>query len=206
MNFLALPDVVRYQICIHLDPSSLIRLSLCSKETRSKIAWKMLLKRLHEPIVQVEGMLAPPNTNEWVIPPRLLESQRASLVAVHVFMNGPFPETADHYQLFARIQSQCCMVCGKLYPALAQEYWFGRRLCRSPCLEQYRGRPLLKLIPRTDALLKYKRLKLDERDLIVFRHPTTGTVKLPTYWERQILALTSSDPGDASRSAKKRKS
>lgn len=193
--FTQLPDVVRYNVCRFLDVRSVLRLSMTSKEMAQKMPWKLLAIDLFS---SLRGSLKDLSKidNErysqrltrgitWDVPAsihkRLVEgATRMCELADHESL----PISIDAAQIYRLLATSCCISCSS--PCnIASCFWFGHRLC-SNCFRNTRT-PHYKLIPRSDAQLKYKSLDTSQFCVALLRGKSASGKPIYTLWERQLV-------------------
>lgn len=195
--FLSLPDVVRYQICRYLDVRSVLRLAMTSKEMAQRMPWRLLaadlLARDRELLRDARWEVNPDVTmthqfgrNPWHIPlaiKKMILQQVDELRALA--QHDTLPETSDYQRIYRLLASACCIVCSK-YCAPLPGFWFGHRMCYTCYAFGARG-DFYKLIPLSDAKLKYKQLDLDGFCVQLLRGKSSSTKPIATVWERQLV-------------------
>lgn len=152
--FLALPDVVRFEICRALDVRSVLRLSMTSKEVARRLPWKMLVDTFWLVLrPQVASLLLgdredfrkhlSANTGHWELPSEDIEKR---IHAEHLWLRDlatkeELPATGDYQALYRRFAAVTCIICSAVCGRL--QFWYGHRLCRQ-CHAEVRGDLLIR--------------------------------------------------------------
>lgn len=187
-SFLLFPDTVRFLICCELDPRSLLRLASTSKQTSSKIAWKMLFKEHLErlkPFLRAEDAPHADIYHSWVVPRQKVDEQKTMVKWLHDIAVAEETPSGDFQEFYKRLASCTCIICGQYCTMAMKNFWFGYRRCIT-CAEQHHRNAFFKYINHSDALARYKWLKNSNREFIMYKHPGASTTKLKMYWEHQL--------------------
>lgn len=139
--FLALPDVVRFEICRALDVRSVLRLSMTSKEVARRLPWKMLADTFWRALrLKVDGLAhedrtdfrkrLSANTGNWELPSEDIDRK---IHAEHLWLRDlakkeELPATDDYQALFRRLAGVTCIICSAVCGR--SQFWYGHRLCQ----------------------------------------------------------------------------